>query len=396
MKAVGLFAGIGGFEVGFARCGIETVLLCENWAPASAVLKDRFAEVEQVEDVRTLRDLPSDADVVCAGFPCQDLSQAGMTAGIKGRKSSLVGQVFRLLEKRRIPWVVIENVSFMLQLNRGEALRMLVGELEHLGYRWAYRVVNSLSFLPQRRQRVFLVATNTEIDPADVLLKDDVEPLTPITSLDDHAHGFYWTEGIRGLGWAADSIPTLKNGSTIGIASPPAILLPDGHAVKPDVRDAERLQGFDSDWTRSAELVARPGFRWSLIGNSVSVPVSEWLGANIVSPGEYCRSRDRDLPQDGRWPRAARSDGSNRFGVEIGGFPVWREREHLHDFLLFEGTPLSARATRGFLERTNRGSLRFVVGFRERLRAHLSRMEAADHLVRSDQVGQQGEVVATQ
>jgi DNA (cytosine-5)-methyltransferase 1 len=240
MKVVGLFAGIGGFEVGFARSGLETVLLCENWEPARAVLEERFPDVRQVADVRELRDLPSDVDVVCAGFPCQDLSQAGMTAGIEGRRSSLVGQVFRLLEKRRTPWVVIENVSFMLHLNRGEALRLLVGEFEDLGYRWAYRVVNSLAFLPQRRQRVILVATNTEIDPADVLLTDDVAPSMPTTSLDNHAHGFYWTEGIRGLGWAPDSVPTLKNGSTIGIASPPAILLPDGRAIKPDVRDAER------------------------------------------------------------------------------------------------------------------------------------------------------------
>ena len=78
-------------------------------------------------------------------------------------------------------------------------------------------------------------------------------------------HGFYWTEGVRGLGWAPDAIPTLKNGSTIGIASPPAILLPWGEVMTPDIRDAERLQGFAEDWTLPAESVSLDlRLRWSL------------------------------------------------------------------------------------------------------------------------------------
>ena len=84
----------------------------------------------------------------------------------------------------------------------GKALRVIVDALEDRGYRWAYRVVNSLAFVPQRRERVFLVATNTEIDPADVLLADERVPPRHRTTLDEHANGFYWTEGTRGLGWA--------------------------------------------------------------------------------------------------------------------------------------------------------------------------------------------------
>ncbi len=56
--------------------------------------------------------------------------------------------------------------------------------------------------------------------------------------------GFYWTEGIRGLGWAVNAVPTLKGGSTVGIASPPAVRLPSGEIVTPGLIDAERLQGF--------------------------------------------------------------------------------------------------------------------------------------------------------
>jgi len=381
LKVVGLFAGVGGFEVGFASAGHRTILLSEIWEPAVAVLRERFPGVPVHEDVRTLHDLPADTEVLAAGFPCQDLSQAGKTAGISGSRSSLVDEVFRLLHRRRVPWVVLENVSFMLQLGRGRAMSYVLDRLEELGYRWAYRVVSSLAFLPQRRERVFILAS-TEEDPASVLLGEDVTPHIPDTDLDRRAHGFYWTEGIRGLGWAVDAIPTLKNGSTIGIPSPPAILLPDGKVVKPDIRDAERLQGFREDWTAPAVSVARPSLRWSLMGNAVTVPVAAWLGRRLACPAGYDRGRDR-LPIFGPpWPPAARFDGVRRIEVGVGAFPVWHGRPPLHEYLRYPGIPLSRRATAGFLSRTARSSLRFPPGFLERVRAHLERMSDGEPAAR--------------
>lgn len=376
MKVVSLFSGIGGFEAGFARSGHETILTCECWAPAVAVLAHRLPGIPNHPDITVDFGLPEDTEVVCGGFPCQDLSQAGKTEGIEGRRSGLVHRIFELLDKRPVPWVVLENVSFMLSLNRGRALDAIVSELERLGYRWAYRVVNSLSFVPQRRERVFFVASRVG-DPADVLLVDDSPPPLVETALDTHAHGFYWTEGTRGLGWAQDAVPTLKNGSTIGIASPPAILLPGGRVVQPDIRDAERLQGFEADWTRPAEGVGRASLRWSLVGNAVTVPVAEWLGKRLLRPGRYDVTRDRPLPPGTRWPAAARSDGRGRFAVDISSSPIWRERRPLHEFLAHEGRPLSARATRGFLRRAEASSLRFVPGFLDHIRAHLAVMEDA-------------------
>ena len=378
MKVAGLFAGIGGFEIGLASSGHETRMLCEIWEPARAVLSRRFPHVQIERDVVSLKGLPSDVELLVGGFPCQDLSQAGLTAGIDGKRSSLVGHVFRLLDERPVPWVVLENVSFMLHLGKGKALRTIVEAFEERGYRWAYRVINSQSFLPQRRERVVFVATTTTTDPADVLFVDDVKPAESKTSLATHAHGFYWTEGVRGLGWAPDGVPTLKNGSTVGIASPPAILLPDGTIITPDIRDAERLQGFEPDWTEPAEKAGRASLRWSLIGNAVTVPVAAWIGSRLEAPGGYEGERDSDLPTDGRWPKAARFDGDRRRRVEIGSFPVWKSRPKLVDFLRYPGKALSARATRGFLSRTERSSLRFVAGFQDRLRAHLARMEQGE------------------
>ena len=188
MKVAGLFAGIGGFELGLAESGHEAELLCDILPTSQAVLKHRFPDSELVSDIVDMSGLSSDIEIVTAGFPCQDLSQAGNTAGLAGHRSGLIGEVFRLLEKRKkarrpVPWVVVENVPFMLQLGGGGAMRAIIDEFERLKYRWAYRVVDTNGFgLPQRRERVYLVAT-TQGEPEDVLLADDNPLLRPATDL---------------------------------------------------------------------------------------------------------------------------------------------------------------------------------------------------------------------
>ena len=93
---MGLFAGIGGIEEGFRRAGIETRLLCEIDHDARKVLAKRFPDAKLRRDIRTLRSLPR-SDILGAGFPCQDLSQAGKARGISGSNSRLVLEVFRLI-----------------------------------------------------------------------------------------------------------------------------------------------------------------------------------------------------------------------------------------------------------------------------------------------------------
>jgi DNA (cytosine-5)-methyltransferase 1 len=385
VKVAGLFAGVGGFELGLGEAGHRAELLCEIMPTAQAVLRKRFSDVPLVPDiVNDLKSLPRDIDLVTAGFPCQDLSQAGKTAGLAGNRSGLIGEVFRLLEQRKkarraVPFVVVENVSFMLSLGGGGAMRAIVDEFERLGYRWAYRVVDSYSFgLPQRRERVYLVATSkaTDVDPADVLLADDSPIERPRTAVGSLAHGFYWTEGFTGLGWAVDAVPTLKNGSTIGIASPPAILLPDGRIVKPGIRTAERLQGFEPDWTQPAEEAGKRSLRWSLVGNAVSVPIPRWIGGRIEDPGRYDVDRDRGFPVTGKAPRAARFDGQRRFAVEIGTDPLGVPAPHIDTLMGSDFELLSERATAGFLSRTRRAKLRFPDGFIDAVEKHLAAVSA--------------------
>lgn len=379
MKVAGLFAGVGGFELGLHRAGHSTALLCDVLPAAEAVLKARFSTADYHSDVTTLRSLPQAVDLLCAGFPCQDLSQAGRTAGIDGERSGLIGEVFRLLSRRRVPNVLLENVPFMLQLNGGRAIRAIVEEFERRGYRWAYRVVDTWSFgLPQRRERVFLLASR-ELDPAEVLLADDRPIVRPSSALGTRAHGFYWTEGLSGLGWAVDAVPTLKNGSTIGIPSPPAVLLPDGRIVKPSLEDGERLQGFESGWTAPAEAVAKPSMRWSLVGSAISVPVAEWIGRRLSSPSLYNTLQDRDFSCQGKAPKAARFDGRLRHAVAVSTDPLGSMPPPLMQYLdtASQRDLLSVKATLGFLSRTYRSKLRFEDGFIEAVEKHLLAMGGA-------------------
>ncbi|HUG10043.1 MAG TPA: DNA (cytosine-5-)-methyltransferase [Opitutaceae bacterium] len=374
MKVAGMFAGIGGIETGLHRAGHQTVLLCEVDPAACSVLQRHFSEVPLHRDVRTLRKLPKDTELVAGGFPCQDLSQAGKTGGISGRNSGLVNEVFRLLRAGDVPHVLLENVSFILALGRGHAMTHVTHELERLGYRWAYRVMDSRAFgLPQRRQRMYLIASRL-IEPMELLMADDHPAIEP-ESWRGKACGFYWTEGVRGLGWAVDAIPTLKGGSTIGIPSSPAIWLPDGRIVTADIRDAERMQGFPEGWTEPAEQALRKGFRWKLVGNAVSVPAAEWLGRKLAKGRGAVDMRVFDFNADGKWPTAAfGGPGQRRLGVSVSMFPKLEARPPLTEFLRFEPKPLSLRATEGFVSRLRSSTLRHPPEFMEALVSHASRM----------------------
>lgn len=374
-QVAGLFAGIGGIELGLHRAGHRTELLCECWEPAASVLQHRFSGVPVHPDVTTLRSLPRAVDMVTAGFPCQDLSQAGLAAGISGSQSGLVGEVFRLLRRRHPTWLLLENVQFMLHLDRGRAMAYLVDSLGEMGYRWAYRVVDSrFAGVPQRRRRVLLLASRRE-DPRQVLMADDAGPRSD-TAYRDDAFGFYWTEGLRGLGWAKDATPTLKGGSTVGIPSAPGVWLPEAppgwKLVMPSVEDAERLQGFPRGWTGPADTGSRNGPRWKLVGNAVTVGVARWVGDRLGSPAAPLGDSVRLEPGD-PWPTAAWGDRTGTWRVDLSEYPRLEPYEHLRDVLMEseDMVPITNRGAVGFHGRALRGNLRFDPSFLHDVSAHI-------------------------
>jgi DNA (cytosine-5)-methyltransferase 1 len=264
----------------------------------------------------------------------------------------------------------------MLHLDRGKAMRHLVDQLEERRFRWAYRVVDTRAFgLPQRRHRVIMLASRSE-DPRSVLFADDAKPSETTFSTALWC-GFYWTEGLRGLGWAVDAVPTLKGGSTIGIPSPPAIWVPkSGDIVTPEIRDAERLQGFESDWTLPALEVdgVRRGHRWKLVGNAVSVPLARWVGERLARPGTFDRSLSGDALASGvAWPKAAWGHKGKVFSVSVSTWPVRVRAPHLSAFIKYPLAPLSARAAEGFKSRMDVSGLNFEVEFRSAMARYVKR-----------------------
>jgi DNA (cytosine-5)-methyltransferase 1 len=362
LKVVGLFAGIGGLEQGFAQASHEAIMLCESDGNARQILKKHFPGVYLTTDVRNLKELPQ-CDVLTAGFPCQDLSQVGRRKGIAGPNSGLIGKVFELLaSQQNLPrWVVLENVPFMRMLDRGKAIRAVTKALEALGYAWAYRTIDARAFgLPQRRRRIIVLASR-DSDPRPILLAQDAGAPEPM-GRGLHACGFYWTEGNTGLGWAIDSVPPLKGGSAFHIPSPPAIWFPRRRLIAtPAIEDAERLQGFKAGWTDLSDEEPRSaGKRWRMIGNAVSVPVAKWIANRLTAETKAFESGEIvELPRDASWPAAAWGVNGVRSQSDVSEWPVQRKQKHLASFLQYEINPLSKKATSGFLSRLVESCLKY-------------------------------------
>lgn len=372
---VSLFAGIGGFELAFRTIGVNTTLMCEIDDIAKHVLETKITDTPIVSDVRELKKIPKNTDILCAGFPCQDLSSVGAKQGLSGTRSSLVREVFRLLQKDKVEWVVFENVSFMLSLNGGEAIKTIVDELEQLGYNWAYRSIDSIAFVPQHRCRVFVVAS-LHHDPRNVILSGESDKQFGKVNFESFNYplGFYWTEGKHALGLIEDGIPTLKAGSTIGIPSPPAIAFPHGEVSSPDIRDAERLQGFPADWTLPAEDMAKPSSRWKLVGNAITVNTVSWIAKKIVNPETYDYSKDKPLIVKKSWPKSAWGYNGERHESQASLYPSASQRQTLEDFLIYPRKPLTLKATTGFEKRLLEGTMRSPEYFREAIKNHKEQM----------------------
>ncbi len=176
-----------------------------------------------------------------------------------------------------------------------------------------------------------------------------------------------------------DSLPTLKGGSTVGIPSPPAALLPDGRVVTPTIEATERLQGFPRNWTRPAAAVGRGSLRWKLVGNAVNVRVSAWLGDRLARPVPYDGIGAHPLPDNSPWPTSAwcLEPGRRWTCAASGPYPANdRRRTGLLRFLRDEHRPLSEKALRGFYTRLERSTLRSDPRFREGLARALDRRQS--------------------
>lgn len=160
MRVLDLFSGIGGFSLGLERAGMRTVAFCEIEPFCRAVLAQHWPEVPIYDDVRTLSaaTLQRDGiavDVICGGFPCQDISLAGAGAGLAGERSGLWREYARLVGELRPRFVVVENVAALL----GRGLATVLGDLAALGYDAEWHCIPAAAVgAPHRRDRLWIVA----------------------------------------------------------------------------------------------------------------------------------------------------------------------------------------------------------------------------------------------
>ena len=151
-----LFAGIGGFDLGFERCGMQCRWQVEIDDYATRVLTKHWPSVHRERDIRQcgLHNLEA-VDIICGGFPCQDISYAGAGAGLAGERSGLFFEAVRVVRELRPRAVVLENVAALL--TRG--LDRVLGTLAEIGYNAEWHCLPAAAIgAPHIRDRVFVLA----------------------------------------------------------------------------------------------------------------------------------------------------------------------------------------------------------------------------------------------
>jgi len=159
-----LFSGIGGFHLGFERAGYEvTSYFSEVDKHAIAVYKHQFPNSTYVGSVTDVRgaDLPT-IDLITFGSPCQDFSLAGKRKGMEGQRSSLILEAIRLIRECRPSVFVWENVKGTFSSNDGADFWAIIQAFANIGgYRLEWQLLNTSWFLPQNRERIYLVGYST-------------------------------------------------------------------------------------------------------------------------------------------------------------------------------------------------------------------------------------------
>jgi len=156
-----LFSGIGGFHLGLEQAGFEFdwVGFSEIDKYAKQTYSKNFPNAKDLGDVRTIRhkDLPQ-IDIITFGSPCQDFSIAGKRAGLDGNRSSLIGEAIRLITECKPRFFIWENVKGTFSSNNGEDFWEIIKTFTNIGgYRLEWQLLNTRWFLPQNRERIYLV-----------------------------------------------------------------------------------------------------------------------------------------------------------------------------------------------------------------------------------------------
>jgi DNA (cytosine-5)-methyltransferase 1 len=321
MKVLSLFSGIGGFDLGLERAGFEIKATCEIDKKAQQILKRNFPNAVLYADVKDLNFSKGDFDVICGGFPCQDVSRSGKRAGLAGERSGLWFEFKRVINDVEPKWVIIENVPGLLTSAGGRDFATIIQWLAKRGYGVGWRVLDSSRFgLAQRRKRVFIVASFGNKRACGLLFKHESSARSDTEGGEKEAPNTAGDVGqdkvsVRTIAHAINNqspmMTVIKEKThTLSTTTVESIIWEMCHADNP-VRickdqtlsptllarmgtggnsiplvglrrltpvECERLQGFPDNWTAGCSMTER----YKQLGNAVSVPVIKWLGEQII------------------------------------------------------------------------------------------------------------------
>ncbi len=308
---VDLFAGIGGFRLGLERAGGRSLYSCEWDVHAQKTYKAWFGEIP-VGDIREIdpKAIP-DHDIMAAGFPCQPFSIAGVSkkkslGRAHGFKDQTQGTLFfhlaTIAEIKRPPILALENVKNLISHDQGRTFEVIKSTLEELGYRVFYKIIDASAWVPQHRERIFIVCFDKKVfgeEPPFVFpeppkkrpptLKDILEPSPdPRYTLSDHLWKYLQEyakshrEKGNGFGFGlADINGISRTLSARYYKDGSEILIPQNRGRSPrrlTPRETARLMGFDD----KLKIVVSDTQAYRQFGNALVPGVAEAVGHEIV------------------------------------------------------------------------------------------------------------------
>lgn len=317
MKFVGTFEGIGGFTRGFEAAGMTSLGHVEIDPNCQKVLEHHWPGLLIGEDICDVSGASiGRPDLVCGGFPCQDLSIAAPhRKGLDGARSGLYFEFVRLVEEHlrlvdatRPRWVVLENTPGLLASNGGRDMDAVVRGLEDLGYGWAFRVVDSrYTGSAQRRQRVLVVghrggdprpAWEVLGDTGASFQADHPRPVSGAPSGPQALVGAADGSGVVPFRKSARARASIAKGgyetwvpsefaNTLtgfdggGVNRQTHLILQDGRVRTLTLTEWERLQNFPDGWT---DVPGNPETgRFTQLGNAMNVGMATWLGSRLMA-----------------------------------------------------------------------------------------------------------------
>lgn len=203
LRVGSLFAGIGGLELGLEMTGhFKTVWQVEKDEYAAKVLAKHWPKVKRHDDVCTFptNDHDWQCDVICGGFPCQDISYAGDGAGLDGKRSGLFYELARVVRQVGPKYVVLENVAALLTRGMGDVL----GTMATLGYDCQWHCIPAASVgAPHIRDRVFILAYSNRARSKERLASKARQNAWITKKPIDCDHGKSWTANKHKVDWWA-------------------------------------------------------------------------------------------------------------------------------------------------------------------------------------------------